>query len=65
MCRHPPELQEPGLADPVRLPARPPRRGGGQEEAGGVRRLRGPVLQQQGAGHPQGYIQVRPEEKTF
>ena len=46
------------MADPVRLPACGAGRGGGAEEEGGVCRLRGPVLQQQGGGHPQGHIQV-------
>ena len=59
LVRHSPRLQEAGVADTVRLPARHEGRGGGQEEAGGVRRIRGPVLQQQGGGHPQGHLQVR------
>ena len=62
LVRNTPELPEPSLANPVRLPASQGGRGGGQEEEGGVRRLRGPVLQQQGGGHPQGHVQVRIKE---
>ena len=58
-CRRAPGLPQPRLADSVRLPASPQGRGGGDKEEGGVRGLRGPVLQQQGGGHPQGHVQVR------
>ena len=47
-----------GMADSVRVPACGAGRGGGAQEEGGVCRLRGPVLQQQGGGHPQGHLQV-------
>ena len=57
--RSAPELPQSRVADSVWLPASPQGRGGGQEEEGGVRGLRGPVLQQQGGGHPQGHFQVR------
>ena len=46
------------MADSVRVPACGAGRGGGAEEEGRVCRLRGPVLQQQGGGHPQGHLQV-------
>ena len=46
------------MADSVRVPACGAGRGGGAQEEGGVCRLRGPVLQQQGGGHPQGHLQV-------
>ena len=46
------------MADSVRVPACGAGRGGGAQEEGGVCRLRGPVLQQQGGGHPQGHVQV-------